>query len=271
MIFSGERLDLFMASYMAMRRIDDQIDELSPDDRHARSPGLAHVDAWQERVDQAARGEAVDLCEADGAIWRMLAARLPNANFDDRPFLALAQAMRHDAKGQDLADWPAFLDYCTGATVAPTAIYLALMNDARRPAHWDEIWTWAQPLAQFCYLAHIVRDLRKDALAGEHLLTIPRELYTDLASDRLALAAGLRHDDAFLAKLASRLLDCLPPVLGDLQNVIGQARAALTTPSKLILGRLLSHYGGVLEASAKMIGRHEFTIPPFISRNESSI
>ena len=53
-LMGGRRLDLFMASYMAMRLIDDQMDDAS-----VGRPSAAAIDRWLARVGEAADGRFV--------------------------------------------------------------------------------------------------------------------------------------------------------------------------------------------------------------------
>lgn len=266
----GAGLDLFMASYMAMRLIDDQIDELSECERRPDSPALGAIDHWLDRITSCAGGvpsPGDDTIET--ATFAMLAQTLPDAPFSLCHFQALAQAMQTDACGTTLDDWPAFWRYCEGATVAPTAIYLTLMAHAGGPASFDQarLWQLAQPMGRFCYCAHILRDLRKDAEAGHWLLTIPRTAFADLARDRRALAAALLCDVDVHDALARRFLAHLPELAIASEDAFHTISPELDWRPRAVLDGLLRRYGRVCADVANVVGARFADNPPFISRN----
>ena len=249
--FSTARQDLFLATYMAMRLIDDHVDHLVDVDRGWQSPALGAIDGWQRRVQAAVDGRIEPGAEGyEEAVLVLLAGTVPPSPLDGRAFDALARAMRRDALGQPLRSWQDFLDYAEGATVAPTFVFLTLLaldGEARRlPARLrlERLWQRARPMAVYCYLVHIVRDLAKDAAAGPHLLTIPGELFADLCADRQALArAILQGDQPVTGPLARRLLKRLHTLEPEVAAACLAIQPQLSPESRASLGRIIEHYG----------------------------
>lgn len=265
-IFAGERLDLFMSSYMAMRRIDDQIDGLACSGRQEASPALAWIADWQASIRSAAIGQVHNSIEdRDRHIWTLLAATLPTSGFGIEPFERLARSLRHDAKGRDFKQWDDFWRYCEGATDAPTAIYLALMSRADSQIAWSVWQERAAPMGRFCYLAHIIRDLQKDALAGPHLLTLPASAFHDLATDRAELAAKLVAGDETRLRLVQRLLKPVQSQHAALGDAVRASLSDISDIAKSALLWLLRHYGAILQEAARSVGIEELRMPDFIS------
>jgi len=273
-MLQAAELDLFMASYMAMRLIDDQIDNLSEGERRPDGPARAAIDRWLERIECCAAGVRPNGGDGiESATFAMLARTLPRAPFSICHFEALAEAMHIDASGTTLDDWPAFWRYCEGATVAPTAIYLTLMAHSGGAATFDEVrlWQLAQPMGRFCYCAHILRDLRKDARAGHWLLTVPRSAFVDLADDRRALADALLRDAEVHDALAGRFLAQLPELAVASDHAFRVISPELSGRPKAVLAGLLARYGRICAGVADAVGAPFADNPPFISPNGISM
>ncbi|MEO1018173.1 MAG: squalene/phytoene synthase family protein, partial [Pseudomonadota bacterium] len=190
--------EIFVPCYAAMRIIDDRIDE---------EAGAATIKAkndslerWLDRTLSACRGIAQETgIEPDDAVFRALAAVLPKIELGELPWRALHQAMRRDLEQTPMINWRDFADYCEGATVAPTYIYLVLLlARAERgrlisPLPKNAIWAHAQNLGIFCYLVHIIRDHQKDARMGPQLLTVPETAYSAHFSSKADLARSWRR------------------------------------------------------------------------------
>ncbi|MEZ5825679.1 MAG: squalene/phytoene synthase family protein [Geminicoccaceae bacterium] len=256
--FTPARQDLFLATYMAMRVIDDHVDRSPEENRGQDNPVLAEIDRWREAVRMAADGRttSTDMTAHPSSdpsleedILSLLAATLPHAGLGDRPWDALAEAMRFDARGLELQSFADFLAYAEGATVAPTYIFVWLLacdehagRLSARAAN-DRLWELARPMATSCYIAHIMRDLVEDAREGAALLTIPFELYGDLANDRNELAMRLTAEEQPLVNvLRSRLFDHLVSGRAETTAARLELGALLDDEADARLARILDHY-----------------------------
>ncbi|MCB1969317.1 MAG: squalene/phytoene synthase family protein [Geminicoccaceae bacterium] len=248
--FGQARQELFVATYMAMRMIDDHVDHQPACDRGPESPTLARIASWRENIRTAASGIAPgthDPLEAD--ILFELSRTLPGADLGPRPWDALALAMRADALGQLMSTFEDFLAYAEGATVAPTYVFTWLLaaddstcNLSSNTSN-EEIWDLARPLGISCYLTHIMRDLVQDARAGHNLLTIPRELWDDLSDDREALASLLAGEGAReVIILRHRLFERLSTFANATNEARNRLMQILAPENQLILKRILAHY-----------------------------
>ena len=191
LLLPAPRRRFFWATYAAMRWIDDAVDHdflpLSAEARERERPGiLARIDGWMSQ----ALGE-----ERDGPMpWqivRALSLTAGNSDLGAWPWQALAGAMRRDVSETPMTVWQDFLDYAIGASAGPATIFIYLLS-ARLGADGyygstlsEAARVYAEDLAIYCYIVHILRDLSKDVAESERLITIPEE---DLA------AAGLRRD-----------------------------------------------------------------------------
>jgi phytoene synthase len=86
-------------------------------------------------------------------------------------WIDFVDAMRFDVSHPRFADFDAFISYAQGATVAPTVIYVYLLTstldeDGCYRVHDFDYQTCGRELGIFAYLAHILRDVREDALVG---------------------------------------------------------------------------------------------------------
>lgn len=265
----GAKRRLFEAAYAGMRVIDDYIDDgflrLSPEGRaHHRTRAVETVEAWRRRSRTALAGadwRAVDPDQAqDDALLQAGAAPLYDALFaavaeaPAPPAAAwdlLARSMGEDAQERPLQDWDGFLHYCEGATVAPAAIFLHVLTSARDGVrlHESALFDAARPMALFCYLVHILRDLRKDAGQGGQLLTLPAAMLSTHGLTRetaaqaivaqapgaLSLAADLAGRAGAYRAETARVREALTPDLGPRERAV---LGALTTVYERLHDRL---------------------------------
>lgn len=164
-----ERYRAFCAMYALMRVIDDAIDTVVDKDRldaAGRAALHADLDRWQARIEAAYVGRPADQALDRALAWAAQLFPVPLVlwhNFLD--------AMRYDVDHPRFADFAAFVDYAEGATVAPTTIYVYLLVAERaadgvfRVADFD-YRQCGRDLGLFAYLAHVLRDVRCDALVG---------------------------------------------------------------------------------------------------------
>ncbi|MCR9219652.1 MAG: squalene/phytoene synthase family protein [Alphaproteobacteria bacterium] len=259
-----EKRRLFEAAYATMRIVDDLVDDgflaappavrdrerqavrTAVDDWLARCRAALAGTAW--RAAPAGAGGASDplLAAGAGPLYDALTQAARAGGPGDRAWRLLAGAMRRDAAERPIDDWPDFLSYCEGATVAPAAVFLFVLTaraqDGRLASTLDEeaLFDAARPMALFCYLVHILRDLAKDAPRGGQLVTLPADLLAahGLTREAVAAAVAARAPEALglAADLAGRaaayraeteaVRERLAPDLGPRERAI---LAALTT------------------------------------------
>lgn len=255
---------LFEACYAGMRVVDDLVDDgflaLAPADRAAeRTAAHRAVDGWHARAAAALAGadwraavpeEGEDPLLAAGAapLFDALAAAVATGAPGPTAWDRLARAMHRDIDEEAIADWSDFDAYCEGATVAPAMIFLhvltARMAGGRlvAPLSEEALFAAARPMALFCYLVHIQRDLAKDAGRGGQLVTLPADRLARVGLDRAglgaAVAAGAPAVHALAAEIHARA--------GDLRPMVRRARDDLAgylgLREKAILAALIGVY-----------------------------
>lgn len=275
-LLSAQRRAFFAASYASMRVIDDFVDDdflqrLPADRQTGRAAAIKVIDDWQSIVVSAYDGTPRTGISFDDRIFSGLAATLGNSDLGDLPWHRMAGAMRHDVNEEPFRTWQDFLTYCDGATVAPASVFLyvlAMQGDAEAgfrsglPGPAVDPAPVARDMGIFCYLVHILRDLRKDAEQGEILLTIPNDILSTHGLDRDSLAEDARagHADQLVG-----LVRDLAERAGDFREGAVRARASLdgtlNKPEAVILDGLLAVYFGlhdrVLNDPAGVIRRPE--------------
>lgn len=203
----------FTVAYASMRVVDDFVDDqfmALPGGERAerRSWARGRVRRWADQSAEAAEGRfdpgAPDAWEP--AIFAALNVVLGRSTLGADPWRRLAAALTDDIDEVPLLTWDDFLRYCRGATVAPAHIFLYVLasetaeDGSSRHDPGLPLLESAIDMGTFCYIVHICRDLRKDALAsGLQLVTIPEEVLAAHGLDRAALREDLgagRHDRA---------------------------------------------------------------------------
>ena len=79
-----------------------------------------------------------------------------------------AKSMIYDINNDGFPTLDTFLEYSTGASVAPASVFVHLnglqtLNGRYEPPQFDVKWA-STPCAIFSYLVHIIRDFQKDQL-----------------------------------------------------------------------------------------------------------
>ena len=178
----------FTVAYSSMRVIDDFVDDefmaLDPAGREAeRGAAEAKVALWVEQSEAAAQREFVATERSyEPEIFLAMNEMLGRSTLGAGPWRGLGGALTDDIRERRLGTWADFLHYCSGATVAPAHIFLFVL--ACQESGGDYLHDPALPIADyahdmgvFCYLVHICRDVKKDALAGgEQLVTVPADV-----------------------------------------------------------------------------------------------
>lgn len=215
-----ERYRFFVATYASMRWIDDRVDDgflalPAPERAARRREFLEVIDRWEADVAAAASGRFVPRPgDRLSEILVPLQEVLAHTDLAPWPWHELARSLRRDVREDPLLTWDAFFEYCEGATVAPAAVFLFLLGWTRRGdgratfGREETLRSAARDMGRFCYLVHILRDLRLDAARNDQLLSVPREL---LQAHGLGVeafkAAVLREDEATMRPVMAALFE----------------------------------------------------------------
>ena len=164
------RYDAFIAMYSVMRLVDDFIDDVPREARRspsARARLKAELGSWERRIvaayEDRPSGDRIDIALAAAAKTFPVSIRL---------WLNFLDAMRFDVEQPRFQDFPQFLAYAEGATVAPAVIYVYLLTAEREEDSGQylvrnfDFETCGRGLGIFAYLAHILRDVAEDMLVG---------------------------------------------------------------------------------------------------------
>ena len=242
--------DLFAASYASMRYLDDFVDEqfqsLEEDEKARKQAyALELVDSWEQESLIALSGiGTLDPDHAIAPVFRALQLTARQSNIPSAAWTGLATAMRGDIQNTALQSWQDFYSYADGATVCPTAVYLYILlcqeNRSTGQFHLleiDSLFHWAREMALFCYLIHIIRDLRKDATVGGRLLTIPEVVLQ---------SANVNSDGPFsdraLALISQSLLEKASHHREQMRSVTKQVRAMMAPREALVFDGLIGIY-----------------------------
>jgi len=222
-----ERYRAAKTFYRFMRRIDDLVD-----DRKAVHDGISDKDRVRltvrigEWLDQVRNPRNRLLFKPDLArvIGRFKMPLWPCEDF--------AASMLYDISHDGFPTLESFLEYSSGASVAPSSIFVHLCGLRRSGDSYLEppfdVRKTATPCALFSYLVHIIRDFQKDQLQHlnyfsddvlvRHGLT-RRELlqmangsginagFRDMIREYLGLADGYRKQTVEVIKEISPLLE----------------------------------------------------------------
>ncbi|MEM7196866.1 MAG: squalene/phytoene synthase family protein, partial [Pseudomonadota bacterium] len=95
----------------------------------------------------------------------------------------LARALHDDIDAKSLHSWQDFEHYSEHASSSSAWIFLSLvLHEYNLPL--SDLRSIANVIAQYCYLVHIMRDLRKDALHPKPLWTIPDAAFAEIGCAR---------------------------------------------------------------------------------------
>jgi phytoene/squalene synthetase len=149
--------------YKFMRAIDDLIDNYKAKNKmidiNERKQFVANVDDWLRMIIISKE------CNPD---QEELIETIEKFKIPLWPMEAFAKSMIYDINNDGFPTLKAFLEYSSGASVAPASIFVHLnglqrINGAYKPPLFDVKWA-ATPCAIFSYLVHIIRDFQKDQL-----------------------------------------------------------------------------------------------------------
>lgn len=165
-----ERYRAFVGMYAIMRLIDDAVDDVEDKQLMGRQEkrelqGL--IDDWQCRIERAYQENPLD-----HAIDRVMAWAVHTFPVPQEIWMQFLDAMRFDIDHACFQDFDAFLDYCVGASAAPTTLYVYLLTSSRDAegryiVEGFDYRSCGYHLGVFAYIAHILRDVATDALLGQ--------------------------------------------------------------------------------------------------------
>ena len=208
------RYDAFIAMYAVMRLVDDKVDDagdkasLPEADRRELH---AFLNEWERRIRNAYAGDSFHHPLEASLAWAVKTFPAPI-----ELWLSFLDAMRFDVDVPRFENFQMFLEYAEGATVAPTTIYVYLMT-AERGA--DGVYRVSgfnfercgRQLGLFAYIAHILRDVKKDMEACESgLIYLSREdlrahgMNEDLLRNFTRRGVGDERFDRLTATLVGR-------------------------------------------------------------------
>ncbi len=245
-ILPRPRRDFFYTSYAVMRIIDDIIDEeflqLTVAERNRRRPDFSkNLDLWLEQV----IGRDTSPGPIDTEILAAFRHIIGQSDLTNQVWRDLSKALRMDVSEIEMETWDQFLRYCDGATVAPASIYIYLSaatyddDEIFRYKLPNTVKYYAQDLAIFCYIVHIIRDLAKDSERSPRLVTIPNEILFEAGLTRHAIHGAIATKSTNVLALTERLLYEAErhrvvgyKMLGELESFLG--RNELTALKALI-------------------------------------
>jgi len=192
-----ERYQAAKTCYRFMRAIDDLIDNYKSEhvtiEIAEKSRFENNVDAWINTILEASK---------DNPANAEIIETVERFHIPAWPLEAFARSMIYDIYHDGFPTLASFLDYASGASVAPASIFVHLCgltktgNDYIPPAF--DVKEAATPCAVFSYLVHIIRDFVKDHT--HHLNYFPDDLIATNGLDReqlLAMANGATITDGF--------------------------------------------------------------------------
>jgi phytoene/squalene synthetase len=158
-----ERFCAAKTCYKFMRAIDDLIDNHKAKNKliaeSERKDFVANVEEWMKMIiiSKECNPEQAELLHT-----------IEKFKIPLWPLEAFAKSMIYDINNDGFPTLQAFLDYSTGASVAPATIFVHLNSITKKEGSYinppfDVKWA-ASPCAIFSYLVHIIRDFQKDQL-----------------------------------------------------------------------------------------------------------
>lgn len=192
-----ERYEAAKICYKFMRAIDDLIDNYKSEHKTIANSEKAHLETdvknWINTI--------LSTSEPDPAQAKLIET-IRRFHIPAWPLEAFAKSMVYDIYHDGFPTLPAFLEYASGASVAPAAIFvhlcgLTMQNGEYVPPAFD-VKQAATPCAVFSYLVHIIRDFVKDHT--HNLNYFPDDLIAKYEMDReklLAMAQGADISNGF--------------------------------------------------------------------------
>lgn len=156
----------FCATYASMRVIDDLIDNIEGRNlltAAERQQFVAKIDEWTAGVhaclNESEKTDPIAIALTD--TFRQFP--IPLKFWDN-----LAQSMKEDLEKDRFRTFDEYLAYTEGAAIAPATIFMYFLTFEKAGDRYvcvrPEIdpYTYAKPMAIFCYVTHILRDISPD-------------------------------------------------------------------------------------------------------------
>jgi phytoene/squalene synthetase len=149
--------------YKFMRAIDDMIDNHKAKNKliepGERKEFIANVDDWLKMI---------IISKECNSLQEELKETIEKFRIPLWPMEVFAKSMIYDIDNDGFPTMDTFLEYSTGASVAPASIFVHLnglqtIKGRYEPPQFDVKWA-STPCAIFSYLVHIIRDFQKDQL-----------------------------------------------------------------------------------------------------------
>lgn len=184
--WDAERYQAARNCYKFMRAIDDLIDNYKTEHVTISSENQSefeiHVSNWINTVIETKR---------DIPSHRELIETVQRFCIPFWPLEAFAKSMIYDIYHDGFPTLQGFINYASGASVAPASIFVHLAgltkSDGKYIAPKFDVKEVATPCAIFSYLVHIIRDFQKDHL--NNLNYFPDDLIAKYGMDRAGLLA----------------------------------------------------------------------------------
>lgn len=184
----------FLVTYAAMRLVDDIVDDYRASGDRKDSMTSEIIDQLDSFADMI-RNQRID----DSLPYAQeLKLAINRFQIPSWPFTILVDAMKFDLHHDRFDTMDDFLQYSEGAAVAPGSIFMHLAG-----CSYDDqgllfsprfnIRNASRPLAIFSYLVHIIRDFKKDYLAGPRpLIYLNTETMDMFSLDEQDLATAVQ-------------------------------------------------------------------------------
>jgi phytoene/squalene synthetase len=149
--------------YKFMRAIDDMIDNHKAKNKFIepgeRKEFIANVDDWLKMI---------IISKECNSVQEELKETIEKFRIPLWPMEVFAKSMIYDINNDGFPTLDTFLEYSTGASVAPASIFVHLnglqtINRRYELPQFNVKWA-STPCAIFSYLVHIIRDFQKDQL-----------------------------------------------------------------------------------------------------------
>lgn len=149
--------------YKFMRAIDDLIDN------YKASGGSMSGNKGQQFEEEVAKWlRMIFNGDSRHPLQNELTGTIRRFQIPSWPLEAFAKSMLYDIHNDGFASLDTFLDYASGASVAPAAIFVHLAGLRNLNGNYSEplfnVREAARSCAIFSYLVHIIRDFQKDQL-----------------------------------------------------------------------------------------------------------
>ena len=156
--------DRFLAAktcYRFMRMIDDLIDNYKSENKAIALKDRVQFENEVIRWINSATEDNQSHRDNNDVILTMKRFKIPCWTME-----AFARSMIYDIHYDGFTTLETFLDYCSGASIAPAAVFVHLCGVREAGAEYEapdfDVQKIATPCAIFSYIVHIIRDFQKD-------------------------------------------------------------------------------------------------------------